>query len=191
MRKLKLSFPYISDPREQRGIHPTEVFLVNDLRGKANLDVYSVGDLVNTSDSYPEAIPVLMRHLLLMKDRNFLDGILRALTVKEARGIAFDSIYQMYIQDEDTNLYGAKAGMANALQFLAEKKDIPRIIDLALNQKNGSTRGYFIYKIASSANKNSVLYIKDVLEKLTKDTDKDIASMAQKALKRKKFQDIK
>jgi hypothetical protein len=188
MRKLRKSFAYQLGIKGERGIHATEMYLVNDLRSKADLDVYSIDDLTNTSDPYPEAIPVLMKHLYQMKDRLFLDGILRALTVKEARGIAFEPIYEMYINDTDTKDHGAKAGMANALQFLAKKKDMPRIIELALNPEHGGTRGYFINKIAGSANKENTSHIKEVLQKLTKDLDKDIVSMAQKALKRKKFQ---
>lgn len=188
MRKLRKSFAYQLGIKGERGIHATEMYLVNDLRSKADLDVYSIDDLTNTSDPYPEAIPVLMKHLYLMKDRLFLSGILRALTVKEARGIAFEPIYEMYINDTDTKDHGAKAGMANALQFLAGKKDISRIIELALNPKNGSTRVYFVDKIAGSATKENTPYIKEVLEKLAKDTDTGIVYRAEKALKRKKFQ---
>jgi hypothetical protein len=75
MRKLNLSFAYLLGHKGERGIHPDDMMIVNDLRNYAQLDVYSVSDLVNTSDSYPEAIPILVKYLELMKDENFLDGI--------------------------------------------------------------------------------------------------------------------
>lgn len=188
MRKLKPSFAYSLSTQGERGIHPTEMSLVNDLRQEANLDVYSIGDLVNTSDSYPEAIPVLLKHLHQMKDRHFLDGVIRALTVKEARGVAFEPIYQMYIEDTDPTEHGAKFAMANALQFLAEKKEMPRIIELALDTKHGPTRVALVDRIASSAGKENTSHIKEVLQKLANDPEKGIASRAKKALQRKKFQ---
>lgn len=187
MRKLRTSFAYnISQPEESTWIHPSETELVKDLRA-SGLDLYSIDILTNTSESYTEAIPVLIKHLYLMKDRLFLDGILRALTVKEARGIAFEPIYEMYIKDKDTKDHGAKYAMANALQYLAEKKDMPRIIELALDLNNGPTRFAFVDRIASSAGSKNIVDIKNVLSKLSNDVNKDIASRAQKALKRKKF----
>jgi hypothetical protein len=48
--------------------------------------VDSVWDLVNTSEPYPEAIEVLIRHLGGPYEVEILQGIARALTVKEARG---------------------------------------------------------------------------------------------------------
>jgi hypothetical protein len=48
--------------------------------------VKSVWDLVNTAESYPEAIPVLAEHLSHPYHFRTREGIARALTVKEARG---------------------------------------------------------------------------------------------------------
>ena len=48
--------------------------------------VGSVWDLVNTKHSYPEAIPILYRHLQTAKHPEMVEGIARALTVKEACG---------------------------------------------------------------------------------------------------------
>ena len=48
--------------------------------------VGSVWDLVNAKHSYPEAIPILYRHLRTAKHPEMVEGIARALTVKEACG---------------------------------------------------------------------------------------------------------
>jgi hypothetical protein len=48
--------------------------------------VKSVWDLVNTAESYPEAIPVLAEHLSRPYHIRTREGIARALAVKEARG---------------------------------------------------------------------------------------------------------
>jgi hypothetical protein len=185
MRKLKIPYEFL---------RPTEVDhrerdLVLKLRD-AGLDIVSTFELKQTSEPYPEAVPVLIEFLVenTNHDRDVLDHVVRSLTVKEARGIAFEPIYEMYIKDKDTSDYGAKAGMANALSYLAEKKDMPRIIELALNSQHGSTRGYFIDKIAASSTKENTPYIKEVLQKLVKDKDLGVSLRSAKALKRKKFQ---
>ena len=52
----------------------------------AGRSVKSVWDLVNTAESYPEAIPVLAEHLSRPYNMRTREGIARALAVKEARG---------------------------------------------------------------------------------------------------------
>jgi hypothetical protein len=52
----------------------------------AGRQVKSVWDLVNTAESYPEAIPVLVEHLQRPYNIRTREGIARALSVKEARG---------------------------------------------------------------------------------------------------------
>jgi len=58
------------------------------LRKQARLNVTSVWDLVNTRAPYPEAIPVLLEWLPRVRHPRIKEGIVRALTVKEARGVA-------------------------------------------------------------------------------------------------------
>ncbi len=48
--------------------------------------VRSLSDLVNTPDNYPEAIPILYKHLRTAKHPDMVEWIARALTVKEACG---------------------------------------------------------------------------------------------------------
>jgi hypothetical protein len=59
--------------------------ILNDL-AEVGCTVSSVWDLVNSSASYPHAIPVLLKHLQQPYHPRILEGIVRALTVKEARG---------------------------------------------------------------------------------------------------------
>jgi hypothetical protein len=52
------------------------------------LDVSSVWDLVNMSAPYPQAVSVLLRHLATARHQVVREGLARALTVREAEGIA-------------------------------------------------------------------------------------------------------
>jgi hypothetical protein len=51
--------------------------------GQCGLDVSSVWTLVNTRENYDEAIPALMEMLPKVEDLGEVEGIARALTVKE------------------------------------------------------------------------------------------------------------
>ncbi len=61
----------------------SEELLVRELRG-VGIEVQSIYDLVNTSKPYSRAYPILVRHLRLSHDTRTREGIIRALTVKEA-----------------------------------------------------------------------------------------------------------
>jgi len=61
--------------------------LIAELRS-VGLRVDSIWELVNFKGAYPKAIPILIRHLQLPYHPKVREGIARALTVKEARGVA-------------------------------------------------------------------------------------------------------
>ena len=96
--------------------------------GKVPVPIRSVEDLVYTRDSYPEAIPILIKHLRTVRHPIMVDIITRALTVKEARGteaprIILDRLKQTspsttQIGDE----YQARWALANALTVIADAK---------------------------------------------------------------------
>ena len=124
MIKLSQSLAFkLSYEKDYGMVNEREKDLVSDLRS-VGLDVFTSQQLRDTTDVYPEAIPILIKYLSLTKDEGVIDTIIRSLTVKEAVGLAFDPIYEMYLKEKDTTLYGVKASMANALSHLAEKKDI-------------------------------------------------------------------
>lgn len=53
-----------------------------------NIIISDVYDLVNTAESYPDAIPILIKYLTKVNHDKNKEGIVRALAVKEARGKA-------------------------------------------------------------------------------------------------------
>ena len=84
----------------------------------AGFEVGSVWDLVNTNKSYPAAIPVLLDHLARPYHHRIREGIIRALTVKEARGIAGNDILDALRSEADSENRWA---LANALTVIADK----------------------------------------------------------------------
>ena len=58
---------------------------------QAGVEVNSVFDLVNARRAYPQAIPSLLKCLAEINEPVIKEGVVRALTVKEARGISMTS----------------------------------------------------------------------------------------------------
>jgi hypothetical protein len=112
----------------------------------AGVHVASVWDLVNSRSSYAAAIPVLTRHLRLPYHPKIREGLARALTVREARGVAGRAILdELKRPDESSHELRwvlanalAEAGdveMADEIETLvgdARHKDVCEILKLAL-----------------------------------------------------------
>lgn len=84
----------------------------------SGFEVGSVWDLVNTNKTYPTAIPVLLDHLRRSYHARIREGIIRALTVKEAKGLAGGDIISELRQEADSENRWA---LANALTVVAER----------------------------------------------------------------------
>lgn len=81
-------------------------------------------DLVNTNARYPAAIPILLDHLRRSYHQRIREGVIRALTVKEAKGVAGGDILDELRQETDSENRWA---LANALTVVAEHKDAASI----------------------------------------------------------------
>lgn len=117
--------------------------IVADLRS-VGLEVESVWDLVNTSVPYPEALPVLLKHLQIggYPDR-VMDSLARALAVKPAV-FAWDQLRELYLKATGR---GEQEGLAVALTASATKDHLEALIDLLNDQSRRETRGHFLTAI--------------------------------------------
>lgn len=91
--------------------------MIADL-AKAGFEVTSVWDLVNTNKSYPAAIPILLDHLHRPYHKDIRNGIIRALTIKEAKGLVGSIILgELHGETEEENRWV----LANALTVVADQ----------------------------------------------------------------------
>jgi hypothetical protein len=97
--------------------------MIDDLT-KVGLNVGSVWDLVNSNKVYPTAIPILLDHLHRPYHKRIRNGIIRALTVKEAKGLIGDDILDQLTGETDEENRWA---LANALTVVADKKNVAAI----------------------------------------------------------------
>ncbi|MBX3102800.1 MAG: HEAT repeat domain-containing protein [Bacteroidetes bacterium] len=143
------------------------------------IKITSIWDLVNTKDKYLMAIPVLLKHLTLDYSDKTKEGIIRALTVPEAKGIAMQVLLAEYLRlpKEKENLRWA---IGNAVNVAITKHDAEDIFPIVLDKENGISRQMFVAALGKIKTEN----VKNVLHQLTHDHDEIIRNEAQKALKK-------
>jgi hypothetical protein len=116
----------------QADLKPEETPLLAEL-AKAGYAVSSVWDLVNARTDYPNAIPVLVRYLGVARHPVLRQGIARALTVPEARGIAGRKLLEELLAEKDPRGSEERWALANALTVTADKSMISEIEALVGN----------------------------------------------------------
>ena len=92
--------------------------------------VQSVWDLVNSDTTYPGAIPVLLKYPRLSRHPILREGIARALTTREARGIAGGEILNQLKQRGEESPNEARWALANALTVVADANMVDEIESL-------------------------------------------------------------
>lgn len=115
-----------------------EAPLVEELRS-AGLDVGSVWDLVNTTDSYPNAIPVLFKHLRKFYPEPVKEGIVRALTVPEARP-GWNELLDFFENEPYKDTGGIKWAAACALGASADETVLAEVIRIVSDTRYGFDR---------------------------------------------------
>lgn len=93
--------------------------------------VDSVWDLVNWEESYPGALPVLQRHLKHRYHPRIREGIARALTVPEARGMLGGDLVRELERSRGAEEKEFRWTLANALTVAADpscRADIQRLL---------------------------------------------------------------
>jgi hypothetical protein len=140
-------------------------------------NVNSVWDLVNTSTPYTEAIPTLLKHLLLSYSDRTREGIARALAVPDAR-YAWPILVAEYrkapMGQENGIRLDAKSGLAVALAATATENVIDELVALAKDRSQGESRVLLLRALRKS---KSAL-AKRAIEELASDPDlkKELAS---------------
>jgi HEAT repeat protein len=140
----------------------------------------TIDELIHTSKSYSDLIPVLID---LLKSEVFSDldtrgAIVRALTVKEARKTeATDVMIKEYneLKDKDGVEYGWELG--NAIGFTMGSQHADAVIKIVKNKNNGASRQMLVHFMSRLKNNEKVV---DVLIDLV--NDKDVTGHALRAL---------
>jgi hypothetical protein len=126
-----------------RVLREAELPVVTGLRN-VGVEVDSVWDLVNTSEPYPAALPVLMDHLERGGyPQRVMEGLGRALAVKPS--VTFwERLKACWLEARDA---GEEDGVAVALAACATKKQLDDLIEFLSVEERGQSRIYFIRPI--------------------------------------------
>lgn len=140
------------DEREQRRaaleteIRHEEQPLVAAL-AKVGVFVRGVSDLVNTANSYPTAIPVLLEHLQRPYRTTIREFIARALAVREARPLAWTYMLQAAKENSDRDMGD---GLFVAISGMARPDDLSTLIDLISDPSMGPQRVFLVANLMRS-----------------------------------------
>jgi hypothetical protein len=107
------------------------------------ISVKSMWDLVNTNQSYPRAIPILIEHLKHPYPFRIQEGIARALTVKDAGEAAYAELVNQFksLPDStDAAQHGFKWALGNAISIVATKSHFDEVVELIRDKEHGTTR---------------------------------------------------
>ncbi|OBX25064.1 hypothetical protein A9996_11975 [Gelidibacter algens] len=148
--------------------------LVDELNG-IGLNISSIWDLVNTRKKYPRAISILLKHLVKDYSEKNKEGIVRALTVKEAIGKATPTLIDEYMKlSKDQTILRWTIG--NAIFKTITKHDVDRIIPIIKDKENGISRQMFVAALGKVNLQNVENVLIDLLD------DDEVVVQAIKAL---------
>jgi len=148
---------------------------------KVGIIVETVWDFRNSNSTYPAAIPILTNHLSGPYDDGTKEGIARALTVKEARGISADVLFDEYVSRKDESTY--KWSLANALSLVADKSLEAKLIEIVFDPEHACGRASLMEALAKIRSPRA----KEAFQKLVRDPDPDIVVKAKKLMKRRSW----
>ncbi len=154
--------------------------------------VESVWDCVNTSTPCPEAIPILLKHLLLPYSDVVREGIARALAVPEPE---VQQAWPLLLEEfrkaptgwgikapGDTTHYslGAKHGLACALAASVTDARLPELVALVKDPTQGESRVLLLSALRKRQNKNALA--RQTIDALASDPllQKEIASWGKR-----------
>lgn len=112
--------------RLREEVKPEQTPLLADL-AVAGINVNSVWDLVNSKRPYPAAIPVLAAHLKRVRHSVLREGIVRALTVPEARGAAARIILSELRRPSGESPHSVRWVLANAITVVGGENMVDEI----------------------------------------------------------------
>lgn len=136
---------------------------VQEELGKIGVQIDDIFDLVNTKEPYPKAVPVLLNLLSEVSHDGIKEGIIRALAVKEAKGVAGKSLIKEYKKTpKDKSLLLWAIG--NTMEVVISDDDIDDVLEIVADKENGISRQMFtvaLGKVKSERSEQALISLLD------------------------------
>lgn len=149
--------------------------LINEL-SLIGINIISIWDLVNTKKKYPQAIPILIEHLLKPYHEKNIEGIVRALAVKESKNKAVPVLIQLYNNLSKERML-LRWTIGNTICSIVTEADVEKIIPIVQDSTNGMSRQMFVLALGKFKNEKIV----NILNRLL--NEPEIAMHIKTALK--------
>lgn len=157
-----------------------DLYICNLLNKTLNIKLISIYDLINNPNIYEDKnklvtalLEILKKHKI--KDYSIKEGIIRALTRKESKGLVEQDLIKEYklLDFKEKEYIGWIIG--NAIEHIYSDQYFNEIIDIAKNKENGISRQMFVLALAKT--KKYKMEAIDTLINLTYDDDVDLQAM--------------
>lgn len=158
-----------------------ETPLVEELRA-AGYAVESAWDLVNTTASYPTALPILLAHLPRPYPGPVREGIARALAVPEAK-LGWEVLLRLYREEYETR---PKDGLAVAIAAASADEVIGDVIALVRDTRQGPSRLLLLNALARSTDPRALATLMEM--GADPDLEKEIPVILRRLEKLKRFE---
>jgi HEAT repeat protein len=146
---------------------------------QCGLKISSIWDLVNTKEIYREAIPLLVEMLPKIDDLGTKEGIVRALTVREASPLAEQPLiaeFRKLLKNPSPRTKFVLWAIANALTVVASKASAGEIITLLALPESGSSRQMLALTVAKLKATDAIPLLVELL------ADEEVVGHAASAL---------
>ncbi|WP_211518722.1 HEAT repeat domain-containing protein [Flavobacterium humi] len=158
---------------------------IKDELKKVGISINDIYDLVNTKESYPLAIPVLLDLLQKgIEDVKIKEGIIRALAVKEAIGKASPILIEEYHKIAKDKMM-LRWAIGNTIYVTITENDVDSILQIVQDDENGMSRQMFVLALGKVKSEKA----EDILIKLL--DDEELTPHALEALGRLKSKKAK
>lgn len=145
---------------------------------KVGMRVKSIYDLVNTAQPYPEAVPTLVEWLPKLTHDTIKQGVVRALTLKDAGENAKNALIIEYERHRDVNdnfENSLRWAIGNALSVVLKKQDLETVLKYVKDFRYGDSRITLIEKLAQWKIYDAI----DILINILNEEEEDLSSIGR------------
>jgi HEAT repeat protein len=105
----------------------------------------NIYDLVNTKRRYPEAIPILIQLLQegVVADYRTREGIIRALAVSEAKGLAGSVLIQEFYKIPPEKMM-LRWAIGSSIEVVVTNENVNDVLQIVCDKQNGIARQMFV-----------------------------------------------
>ncbi len=143
--------------------------MIKQQLGEIGVVVESIYDLVNISQPYPKAIPVLLSLLENgIENIRLREGVIRALAVKEARGKAGQILLKEFYRTPLNQTFLLWV-IGNSMEVVITKDEVNQVLEIVKDKSYGIARQMFVLALGKIKSKKGE--VEEALLDLFKDEE--------------------